>query len=410
MQNDPQEIQIVLQMHLKSSVSLDDTLDAHFAAIQHTSSYVKYQLMQKLWKQVIYKAVQQKRKMVKDNKLQVHMFTNFINYIVGWFSLVLTRLPMNEITFPVIFHCYVYMGDLARYRDQCISENMTMARESYQQAEELWPQNGLVHHQIAVIATLQDQDLEALYRYIRSLYGIRAPDMAGNNLKKFLEKRIGANVQDTPPEQSTIEKSLLYLIKVNMNQTNLKSVYTEFFLNIFKSNFKQLAPEESTWIVLICSVLPDNHTLLIQLLNLTSQIDHLVATRLILMLLHNKHLEAVPPGLCKYVSNSSTNTPTTFLKSDYYLLGFTPLFPAFRLLNLPINYTDHQQAIMAKHHFDNQLLSSDSSMVQLSIREWTNHLLIDNSSDEDEFVLHRDPESQLKLLAEQSVVGFLDCE
>ena len=405
MQNDPQEIQSILQMHLKGSSSLDEFLDAHLLAVQYISQYTTYQLLSKLWKQVIYKVVQEKRKMLKDNKLTVHSFTNFVNYMVGWFSLVLTRLTVNQISFPVVFHCYIYMGDLARYRDQAINGNMIMAIECYKQAEELWPQNGLVHHQIAVIATLKLQDLEALYRYIRSLYGSRSPDMAGPNLRKFLEKRLGLNVPDDPPETSSIEKALLYLIKVNMNQTELKSAYSEFFISTFRSNYKQLAEEETKWVILICSVLPDNDNILTQLLNLISQLEYDQSIRLILLLLVGKHLKYVPPGLQKYLG-SVVEKPSIFLESDFRLLGFTPLQRAFQILQLPVESQSHEDAIIAKQHFE----SNSIGQVAESLQEWVNYLLLDESSDsEDEFVLHQhDPESQLKQLAEQTVSGFLD--
>ncbi len=405
MKNDPQEIQICLQMHLRGTSSISEYLDAHVKAIVYCDVYTKYQLLQKLWKSVIYKVVQEKRVLLKDPNYDVSELTCFINYVVGWFSLVLTRLTINSSSFPIVFHCYLYMGDLARYKDQAIRGNMVMSKECYKQAELLYPQNGLVHHQIAVVATLLDQDLEALYHYIRSLYGFNSPEMAGGNLRKFLEKKLGLKVPFEPPSDLTISKCLLYLIKVNMNQTDLKSVYLTHFLCIFKKDYKQLAQIETMWIVLICSVLPDNDALLIQLLNLVSQLEFESTTRLLLLLLVGKHLHYVPPTLQKYVGKQVVK-PSIFLSSDYLLLGFVPLNRAFQILDIPYDLQTHEQAMNAKEYFE----SHPHGILSESLEEWINFLLKEESSDEDELVLYQDPESQLKKLAERTVTSLLDIE
>eukprot|EP00834_Sanchytrium_tribonematis_P001983 NODE_54_length_30443_cov_1.442954.p8 type:complete len:412 gc:universal NODE_54_length_30443_cov_1.442954:9969-8734(-) len=408
--NDPVEVQNILQMHLKGTSTLEEYLDAHFLAIQYPKEYQTYQLLQKLWKKIIYKQIMDKRSKISKKTLSVSNFTAFVNYLIGWFSVVLTRMELNSHSLALVFNCYIYMGDLARYRDQFVNGSFKMSMQFYKQAENIYPQNGMVHHQMAVVATLLNSDLEALYRYIRSLYGPKSPDMAVENLKKFVDHRV-TELPSIPPTECNLEMSLIFLVKANMSETSLKNVYSEYFINSVRQHYSQLSEDETTWIALICAVFSDNEKILTELLNFSAKVDYKITMRYILFLLVGKKFEYFPPGLQQYRSDSQ-KTPSMVLPMDFNFLGFTPLQRGFEILELPVNFKAPESVIGAIQYFET---IGDASMFQ-SVQEWVNFVFSKHDdSSEDELVFptsdlksNYTEDSQLQKLAEQTAVSLFD--
>lgn len=66
--------------------------------------------------------------------------------------------------------CYVYLGDLSRYREQLAPKpDWSKPREYYFNAQQLAPKDGRPYNQLAVIAISAQRRLDAIYFYMRSL-------------------------------------------------------------------------------------------------------------------------------------------------------------------------------------------------------------------------------------------------
>ncbi|KAL6048987.1 Telomerase activating protein Est1 [Balamuthia mandrillaris] len=88
--------------------------------------------------------------------------------------------------------CLIFLGDIARYHKDLIGDeaqkDWQKAEVFYQQAFRLVPENGNPHNQMAVLATYVDDELNAVYRYFRSL-AVRNPFItARDNLVVLFEK------------------------------------------------------------------------------------------------------------------------------------------------------------------------------------------------------------------------------
>ncbi|KAL6073696.1 Telomerase activating protein Est1 [Balamuthia mandrillaris] len=88
--------------------------------------------------------------------------------------------------------CLIFLGDIARYHKDLIGDeaqkDWQKAEVFYQQAFRLVPENGNPHNQMAVLATYVDDELNAVYRYFRSL-AVRNPFVtARDNLVVLFEK------------------------------------------------------------------------------------------------------------------------------------------------------------------------------------------------------------------------------
>lgn len=85
----------------------------------------------------------------------------------------------------------ISQGDMARYSELYKENNKkdyTRAKKLYLHALELIPNNGNPHNQLAVIATYQDDECEAIYRYFRSLAVSKPFSSAKENLRLLFEK------------------------------------------------------------------------------------------------------------------------------------------------------------------------------------------------------------------------------
>ncbi|KAK5822406.1 hypothetical protein F5H01DRAFT_144103 [Linnemannia elongata] len=87
--------------------------------------------------------------------------------------------------------CYVYLGDLSRYRqtfNDSFKKNWSAARDYYNEARNMLPSSGNPYNQLAVVATFTPNNFLALYFYYRSL-AVSLPFMtARNNIKVLIQK------------------------------------------------------------------------------------------------------------------------------------------------------------------------------------------------------------------------------
>eukprot|EP00898_Chlorokybus_atmophyticus_P004947 jgi/Chlat1/5453/Chrsp36S00418 len=87
----------------------------------------------------------------------------------------------------------VCLGDLARYQELLASgDNWTRdwsaAASYYLQALRIWPDGGNPHNQLAVLATYVDDELTAVYRYVRSVAAATPFPFSRKNLQRQYEQ------------------------------------------------------------------------------------------------------------------------------------------------------------------------------------------------------------------------------
>jgi hypothetical protein len=111
-----------------------------------------------------------------------HLYDNFRNENNSKFAkIILNSLHKN----------LIIQGDLSRYSElykEDPNKNWKTAQKHYLHALELMPNSGNPHNQLAVIATYQNDECEAIYRYFRSLAVSRPFISARENLTLLFEK------------------------------------------------------------------------------------------------------------------------------------------------------------------------------------------------------------------------------
>ncbi|KAF9969168.1 hypothetical protein BGZ73_008597 [Actinomortierella ambigua] len=111
--------------------------------------------------------------------------------------------PKEQVT-VFIQKCFVYLGDLARYRVSVELENKKLctpsqkvvvqpdewltARMFYRHAIRVWADSGKPHGQLAILASYVNDDMDALYWYLQSLAAKSTPPIVRDNLKIFFSK------------------------------------------------------------------------------------------------------------------------------------------------------------------------------------------------------------------------------
>ncbi|ETP25267.1 hypothetical protein F441_01848 [Phytophthora nicotianae CJ01A1] len=113
-----------------------------------------------------------------------------------------------------LHHCYVFLGDLARYRElhsQKAKKNFAAAEALYHRALAVLPENGNPHNQLAVLATYVEAETVAVYRYCRSLLTSQPFTTAEENLALLFERSrqrpLAAPITFTSSSPSSKEKS-----------------------------------------------------------------------------------------------------------------------------------------------------------------------------------------------------------
>lgn len=76
----------------------------------------------------------------------------------------------NNVILISVQKLLIYLGDLARYRDQATgANNYGKARSWYLKAQQIFPKNGRPYNQLAILALYTRRKLDAVYFYMRSL-------------------------------------------------------------------------------------------------------------------------------------------------------------------------------------------------------------------------------------------------
>ncbi|XP_078044593.1 uncharacterized protein LOC144474030 isoform X1 [Augochlora pura] len=95
---------------------------------------------------------------------------------------------------------YLFLGDLARYREQANeTNNYGKSRQWYLKAQQLNPKNGRPYNQLALLAHYARRKLDAVYYYMRSL-------MASNPFQSARESLIGLFDENRKKYESTERK------------------------------------------------------------------------------------------------------------------------------------------------------------------------------------------------------------
>lgn len=100
-------------------------------------------------------------------------------------------LEMKDMALSVCHKCLIFLGDLARYKQLASAEeskDWDVPSSYYSEAVDLIPSNGNPFNQLAVIATYQNEEMDAAYYYFRSI-AVRMPFMtAEENLNLIFQK------------------------------------------------------------------------------------------------------------------------------------------------------------------------------------------------------------------------------
>ncbi|KAI9223760.1 hypothetical protein BC828DRAFT_436693 [Blastocladiella britannica] len=113
------------------------------------------------------------------------------------------RTEPAEAAALVTFRALIYLGDLARYRDQLLPAPVVpstygasdtvlqphaVANDCYTRALRIVPDHGNPHNQRAIVATYQHRDLEAVSEYVRALLAGRPFETAKENLALAMQQ------------------------------------------------------------------------------------------------------------------------------------------------------------------------------------------------------------------------------
>eukprot|EP01103_Thecamoeba_quadrilineata_P017717 TRINITY_DN6415_c0_g1_i1.p1 TRINITY_DN6415_c0_g1~~TRINITY_DN6415_c0_g1_i1.p1 ORF type:complete len:800 (+),score=151.54 TRINITY_DN6415_c0_g1_i1:67-2466(+) len=196
---------------------------------------VSKDIEQTLWKTLFYRSIEEFRKRMKniaaENILEFQKMNNqyqtFLSSTSRFYqsliiklqqrynlvldgSLDLSELISNERgdlqksnnlhkRYLTCHRSFIFLGDLARYHRDIVGTdsqfNCTTSGCYYQKALYLFPDNGNPHNQLAVLATYEDDECNAVYRYFRCLASRFPFNTAKDNLLVLFEKnRLKLNV------------------------------------------------------------------------------------------------------------------------------------------------------------------------------------------------------------------------
>ena len=142
------------------------------------------------------------------------------------------------------------LGDLARYasmyNDGHKKGDWTQATRYYSKALLLYPPSGNAHNQLAVLATYQDNDFEAMYHYFRALATVRPFSSATVNLVPVFEKNRKRYLADLEEAKTNMhdENDMLRVFKTGFTRAHgilYAKTDCESFDRVCQRMFEQLA-------------------------------------------------------------------------------------------------------------------------------------------------------------------------
>ncbi|XP_077995214.1 telomerase-binding protein EST1A-like [Glandiceps talaboti] len=116
--------------------------------------------------------------------------------------------------------CMVYLGDLARYKEQAqTTNNYGKARSWYLKAAQIAPSHGKAYNQLAILAVYTRRKLDAVYYYMRSLAS-RVPSASAREslTTLFEEARRKAEHTEKKQKEAEMERRQSRRQKKNINE------------------------------------------------------------------------------------------------------------------------------------------------------------------------------------------------
>lgn len=197
----------------KSITNLRNTIQKNYEQIMFTDIAFSSSkdVDQLLWKAVFYRPIEEFRKLIKkyhaaasknipQAKEKLHSimmkFKLFLEDAIQYYVDLYNRLDSyfgfsNEHAKNSLHKCLIILGDLERYKQlygEKKQKDWSISTEYYLRAIKLVPSNGNPHNQLAVLATYQNDEYEAIYRYFRSLSVSKPFISARENLILLFEK------------------------------------------------------------------------------------------------------------------------------------------------------------------------------------------------------------------------------
>jgi hypothetical protein len=199
-----------------------------------------------MWKSCFYRRIEEYRKRIRKQAQQASLsnatasqlatskdylhrlcqaFNKLLQEAMTFYETLLSRLvEMLQARKPdgagggaqVCLHrCYIFMGDLARYRElhsEQSAKDFRCAEQHYQDALRILPDQGNPHNQLAVLATYSDAECVAVYCYCRSLLSASPFMTSRENLSLLFEKNRQRMLEQpalasTPPTGSGRDKA-----------------------------------------------------------------------------------------------------------------------------------------------------------------------------------------------------------
>lgn len=211
--------------------------------VQHTSflSQEKRDVDGLLWKNCFYKRIEEFRRSLKKHTPELNQLTpytaaydkhclflsklsfsfkSFLSESVAFYQEMMTELEervkqrststttsnnnteVATATLRCVYRCLLYLGDLERYKELYSGgepKAFNEAEQYYVKATISDPSSGNAHNQLAVLATYNDSEIIAVYRYCRSIL-VRQPFTGGfENLRTLFSKnnRAFASLKET---------------------------------------------------------------------------------------------------------------------------------------------------------------------------------------------------------------------
>ncbi|CAI5742554.1 unnamed protein product [Peronospora destructor] len=151
-----------------------------------------------LWKPCFYRRIEDFRRRIRkyaaaaqtDRNVREH-FARVSSEFHQFLTEASTFYTYLSNVFATLHRCYVFLGDLARYRElhsQKVKKNFAAAEALYHRALALLPENGNPHNQLAVLATYVEAETVAVYHYCRSLLTSQPFTTAEENLALLFER------------------------------------------------------------------------------------------------------------------------------------------------------------------------------------------------------------------------------
>ena len=156
-----------------------------------------------IWKHGFYVPITEFR---MNRKRVVDGFSEFIEQAVAWYVHLLERVHVIKASNPgpngdidvTMSRCYVYIGDLYRYKIQHVSfsrKDVSESRDAYVNAVQLWPIMGNSYNQLAVLCSVAEDPFRSLFYYIRSATAREPFPSADENMAMFLHKTLQGDVK-----------------------------------------------------------------------------------------------------------------------------------------------------------------------------------------------------------------------